>query len=265
MKKAIADLTRKLGDRRLADSEVISWGSPIAAFGDPESSNLATLGINPSNLEFVGSNGLELDGNSRRFHTLKSLRLTRWSDADSYHHGLIAETCREYFHRNPYDRWFKVLNSILSGTGNSYYDSLWPACHLDLVPFATACKWTSLTRAQQSTLFAVAGDSLGSLIRAGSIRTIILNGSAVVLGLQLLSGVEFTRTPMRRWNLGRQSGPDVAGFAFRAKIKSICGVRLGRTVTVLGYNHNLQSSFGVTKAVCDSIRTWIADECPGLH
>ena len=36
------------------------------------------------------------------------------------------------------------------------------------------------------------------------------------------------------------------------------GVQLGRQVKVIGYNHNLQGSFGVSTEVVRSIKTWIA-------
>jgi hypothetical protein len=39
----------------------------------------------------------------------------------------------------------------------------------------------------------------------------------------------------------------------------LSGIRLAEEILVLGYNHNLQSSFGVTNTVIFAIRDWITD------
>ena len=75
----------------------------------PSVAQVATVGINPSNLEFMDEAGNELQGAARRFHTLTSLGLQSWGEADSRHLETIAHSCSAYFDRNPYDRWFKRL------------------------------------------------------------------------------------------------------------------------------------------------------------
>ena len=139
---------------------------------------VATLGLNPSNREFVDCAGNELDGASRRFHTLSSLGLDAWRDVQPRHLALIAESCRCYFAVNPYDTWFKRLDNLLLDLNVWYYSTLFSACHLDLVPFATAEKWTALSRAQRQTLLDGTGDVLGALLRDSEIQVLILNGSS---------------------------------------------------------------------------------------
>src|SRR5439155_3780377 len=124
--------------------------------------------------------GKELDGPARRFHTLRSLGLSRWSEAEERHFKLIMRSCREYFSRNPYDGWFKRLDHLISGMNATYYGRTPTACHLDLIPYATACKWTQLTHAQRSDLFAVAGDTLGLLLKNSPVELLVLNGNFVV-------------------------------------------------------------------------------------
>src|SRR5256885_16941618 len=119
-------------------TDVIRLGCPVPSFGDLSSSGVATLGLNPSNREFMDELGEELEGTFRRFHTLNSLGLASWSDVDSRHLRLILESCRTYFLGNPYDRWFKRLDQVVSGTQASFYDVSRQACHLDLIPYATA-------------------------------------------------------------------------------------------------------------------------------
>src|SRR5687767_2268910 len=100
---------------------VIEWSSPVPAFGMVERSAVASLGINPSDKEFLDSTGSELTGRSRRLHTLNSLGIPDWTAAKESHVELVATACETYFLRQPYDRWFKVLDHVLESTGTSFY------------------------------------------------------------------------------------------------------------------------------------------------
>lgn len=236
---------------------LIPWGSPVPSFGDLSRSTVASLGLNPSNREFVDELGCELNGDLRRFHTLRSLDLESWCDIDARHLRLVMESCSEYFFRNPYDRWFRKLDSVISATGTSFYDALFPACHLDLIPFATACKWTELEPAQRTRLLRVAGDTLALLLRHSPVRLLVINGQSVVDHFQQLASVSLERFDMPEWTLPRLSGTGVAGVAYRGFVDELSGLPLSNRVLVLGYNHNLQSSFGVTNEVIGAIRGWI--------
>src|SRR6266849_5010343 len=144
MNTMLSKLVERLGDSTLSEANVIPWSSPVPSFGDVSRSRVATLGLNPSNREFVDALGNELDGPLRRFHTLRSLRLARWSDVSVPQLRLILDSCRAYFFRNPYHTWFGRLDHLISGTRASFYDRAATACHLDLVPYATSCKWIEL-------------------------------------------------------------------------------------------------------------------------
>lgn len=258
MHTALTTLIDRLDSPAVAATNVIRWGCPVPSFGDLASSRVATLGLNPSNREFVDESGNELQGASRRFHTLKSLGLTSWSDVDARHLHLIIESCRSYFCRNSYDRWFKRLDLVVSGTAASYYGRSCRACHLDLIPYATARKWTELTVHQRSSLLAVAADTLGLLLRDSPVRILILNGRSVVEQFEDIAGIYLERQEMPAWSLPRQSKPDVIGFAYRGVVDTLLGIGLHSKVLVLGFNHNLQSSFGVTRKVIHAIRGWIS-------
>ena len=142
----------------------------------------------------------------------------------------------------------------------SYHGRPATACHLDLIPYATTCKWTELTPKQRATLLDHAGDTLGELLRASPIRILVLNGMTVVDHLEKLSGVTFEEQEMKEWTLPRRSGDGVSGFAYRGTIHEIGGVNLLHPVHVVGYNHNIQSSFGVTTKVKLAIKRWIGRE-----
>jgi len=238
---------------------VIDWSCPVPSFGDPSRSRIATLGINPSNREFVDENGEELAGSRRRFHTLHSLSLRSWADADCRHLRLIDRTCREYFQRNPYDRWFKRLDGIVIGAGASYYDELSSACHLDVIPYATREKWTNLAPTQKAALLGIGGDALGSLLRESAIGVLILNGRAVVNYVERLTQTPLAAVEKAAWSLSRGSRAKVIGIAYKGWIDSIGGVNLDRRVLALGFNHNIQSSFGVTRETVHAIRCWVAE------
>jgi hypothetical protein len=58
-----------------------------------------------------------------------------------------------------------------------------------------------------------------------------------------------TVTPVEDWTLPRASGSGIIGLKYSGSLTSIAGIELDRSIKVIGYNHNLQSSFGVTNAV----------------
>lgn len=257
MESALRILLERLDESCIENANVISWGAPVPVFGDPSRSSVATLGLNPSNREFVDTLGNELNGEHRRFHTLKSLGLSQWANINSMQLDKISESCRDYFKRNPYDGWFKALDQIISGTNKSYYNSDSLACHLDLIPFATSCKWTNLTSSQRSFLFELSANSLGEIINESMIKLLVLNGQAVVNSFDRISDINFEKNTMSEWELPRRTGGGVPGFAYRGTVRKIAGVKLKHEVNVLGFNHNIQSSFGVTTKVKSSIRSWI--------
>lgn len=263
MYATLAMLIDQLAGSTLSGTEVIRWGAPVPAFGDPRCARVATLGLNPSNREFVDEQGRELDGIERRFHTLASLGLRSWDEADARHLELVVRSCSRYFDTNPYDRWFRRLNKLLTKTGTSYYggesagEKGGLACHLDLIPYATRRKWMELTARQRSRLLASSGEALGILLRDASIRVLILNGQSVVDHFEALMDVKLDRAEQVKWSLPRQGGTGVRGVSYRGVVDSLGGAYLGRDILVLGYNHNIQSSFGVTSQAVSALAHWV--------
>jgi hypothetical protein len=223
-------------------------------FGDLSASRVATLGLNPSNREFVDEFGNELEGASRRFHTLASLGLASWSDVDAGHLQLILESCRQYFFTNPYDRWFRRLDQVVAGAKASYYGPACGACHLDVSPYATGRKWTELTTQERSALLAAGGNTLGLLLRDSPVRMLILNGRSVVQQFESIAAISLASRREPAWTLPRKSAPSVAGFSYEGIVNAVAGIALGRDVMVIGFNHNIQSSFGVTSELIRAIR-----------
>ena len=254
----LTTLINRLDSKAVSGTDVIDWCCPVPSFGDISKSKVATVGINPSNREFVDQLGDELVGKARRFHTLNSLSLDSWADVDFRHLRYIIESCTMYFLRNPYDRWFKVLDQVVWGTNTSFYTERASACHLDIIPYATARKWTELPSKQKSKLLGVNSDTLGILLRDSPIRILILNGRTVLTKFEELSGLNLDARKMPSWSLSRKSGPDVVGVSYTGFVSELAGIDLGRGILVLGFNHNLQSSYGMTTSVLRAIRTWVA-------
>lgn len=240
----------------------IPWASPVVSFGDPSKSKVATVGLNPSNLEFVDSKGNQLLSPHNRFESLATLHARDWSEVAKQGVRRIWQACEDYFCRNPYDQWFKRLEKVLVGTGASYYSRIGEAaCHLDLVPFATAQKWSSLSVGQRQDLVQLGAPSLVRTIKASDIRVLVLNGSTVVREFsRLLTSQTLEPRVMPSWAL--QSGR-VAGVAHVGRVSELNNIPLDRELLVLGYNHNIQSSFGVTTEVVSRIATWVARSSAG--
>ncbi len=255
--KTYKNITKMLVDAlynsTLANTGVILDGSPIPAFGNISTAQVATLGLNPSNNEFFDDNGNELEGDERRFHTKKSLQINDWSDLNDQKLDLIMETCNSYFLRKPYDRWFRPLDNLLLKSGFSFYGVNGNACHLDLVPFATYEKWSALNVKEKKLLLSRTSSSLGAIIKNSTIGLLILNGRTIVEQLKFISDLELNETCVESLSLKRKTGKNIHGYEYTGKLTHISGIDIGRTIYIYGFNHNIQSSFGVTNKVKDEI------------
>ncbi len=258
MHASLIPLIKNFSSDEIVALHAIPWTSPVPVFGDVTRSRIATLGLNPSDKEFVDGKGGELENADRRFPTLKSLGLQSWEHAEDAHALEIFHACTQYFHRNPYDGWFKSLDSLIRGTGASYYSFDNPACHLDLIPYATRNKWGLLPSSHKEDLLSRFGSEFLERLRGTAVRVLVLNGASVVQGFEQATGLELKREKKPRWNLPRKSGEHVLGYAFSGDFQ--ISRKSNSTVRILGYNHNIQSSFGVTNKVRSEIQLWISEE-----
>jgi hypothetical protein len=258
MDAALAALMQLPGPGHRDHPDLLGWACPVPFFGHLESARLATVGINPSNLEFTAADGTELTGPARRLPTLSSLALTAWPDADQRARQEIAAACCGYFERTPYRRWFGVLQQLIEPAGLSYYTPGSDACHLDIVPWATSRKWGLLPAPSKTALLHQAKQAAARMIACSPLVMLVLNGREVVRQFEFLTGQHLEPAQMPAWDLARRNGPAVPGIAYRAAVTEIAGIPLGRQIQVAGYNHNLQSSFGVSATVRAAISEWIA-------
>ena len=244
-------MIERLDSGYVADTSAIPWASPVPSFGAPKS-RLATLGLNPSPREFVDTFGNPIRRDSRRrLHTLESLGLATWAQAGERHVRLIWDACRFYFSNNPYDRWFKHLDGVISGAGFSYYAPLHNACHFDLVPFATENTWDRLTAQQRVQLIDASADTLGSLLRDSSVQVLILNGSDVFNEFQHITDHSLAESPL----------PNSSARAYTGSINTLFGITLGREIRVLGFSTYIQDANERDKT---AIKQWLTQTIDDL-
>ena len=216
---------------RPAGSFIVPGSTPVVSFGSAQTATVATLGLNPSRIEFVDG-GRELIGTSRRLATHSSLGTSDLSNAPLEAIAQVFEDCNAYFYRNPYRRWFDKFTPIVSACGTSFYDG--SACHLDLVQWATDPTWGKLQpAAKRKQLMADDSAFLSEQLQNENLRLLLVNGRGVMRQLQrtIIDDLE-------------EVDP-IVGHA-HVDTDLFVGTVYDR-VRVIAWTTNLQSSFGVTK------------------
>ena len=162
------------------DGHVVPHSTPVISFGNPSACRVATLGINPSRIEFQTQSRTLLPVGKKRLVDLELLDATDLSTLNDRQVELVVSACHNYFHRNPYGRWFDKLNAVLAGIDCDYYTG--SACHLDIVQWATDPVWGSFPRssrtAQQQLLHDDSEFLLNQLCNE-SIELVLVNGRTV--------------------------------------------------------------------------------------
>ena len=230
--------------RRLPPGEapVVGGSTPVIAFGDPSRAEVATLGINPSAVEFA-ADGVLFAGDERRLATLASLGAQRLDRLTDDQVAAVVADCSGYFRRRPYRRWFDPLDELLrAGTGTSHYDAT--ACHLDLSQWATDPVWGRITdKGVQARLLDDGVPHLRTQLARENVRIVLLNGRQVLNQVMAVGLAELTEVGQI----------PVGGRQCRLYSSVSGGVRW------LGWSTNLQSSWGVSKAFKQRLGRWIAD------
>ena len=229
-----------------AGCSVVPDSTAVVSFGSAARSRVATVGINPSRVEFLDRRGHDLVGRDRRLATLRSLGSglpsERLTDAQV---AQVVADCDAYFSRNPYRRWFDQLDLVLRAVGASYYDG--SGCHLDLVQWATDPTWAGLDRSVQAALLRADVGFLQQQLKNESIELVLCNGRAVVDAFGAEMGCRFRDA----------GGVQLGGRGTAAQL--VVG-RYG-VVKVIGWSVNLQSSFGVT----NELRSLLAERVGSLQ
>ena len=225
---------------------VVAGSTPVVAFGDLRKAGVATLAINPSFGEFLHTDDRERDGAHRRLETLRSLRCESLGTATRDAIERAFRSCNSYFARRPY-AYFGKLEIVLNRLKKSFYDG--SACHLDLVQWATKPRWIKLEPWEREKLLQADVPFLKRQLSHEHLRLIVINGSGVREQFERffempLEDVRFPRQP----SLEVSGGPSISFFQ-------------GRTSSdqhVIGWNINLQSTFGVSRKNVEAVAERIA-------
>lgn len=211
---------------------VVACSTPVVSFGNARTARVATLGLNPSRVEFLDG-GVELVGQRRRLATLSSLGVRSLIDASGEHVETVLHECDTYFERQPYRRWFDQLEGILGAIGASYYGDNPTACHLDISQWATDPTWGKLDTQARATLIAADGPFLMEQLRRSSIKLLLVNGGRTLDELGRLAGTAFM--------------PEGRALSMGSMTTDLYTGTIG-TVHVVGWRGNLQSSPGVSNS-----------------
>ncbi len=226
------------------DSRVVEGSTPVVSFGNAHCAAVATLGLNPSRVEFLDRDGNELVDPFRRLATHASLGTSNLANAPEPVVAQVLNDCNSYFSGNPYRQWFDQLELILTQCGASYYDG--SACHLDLVQWATDPTWGNL--------------------RPASLRKELLNADSLFLREQLsneniellfANGMGVVRQLRAAANTSLDEIEPIVGFGHRGT-RLFIGTILDR-VRVIGWSTNLQSSFGVSSGLRTEVANRVAE------
>ena len=244
------------------DCGVVYGSTPVVSFGDFTKAKVATIGINPSSLEFMdksasGTSNSLLPEGKKRLADAESLGLISDDEMDDdtaeYILGStgareIWESCRDYF-KGPhaYWSWFSDLESVLSGLSASYKDS--SACHLDISPWATDPVFRDLTKEQRDCLLLGESDFLEWQIAKSNIEIVVFNGAQVYESLNSLEGFRLQNSGEITYQSGDQTRTS----------QLYTGIGPGFS-SVYGWSLNLQElrvSKEEKKRVLDELQLWL--------
>ena len=230
---------------------VVPYSTPVVSFGNPETSTVATLGINPSSGEFFDRKKNLLTLDQKRLVDLEVLGLQSEIERLTFEQAdEVIKGCFQYFEQNPYMRWFSRLEEyVLSPANASYFsrvgDSLQKACHLDLIQWATNPLWGDISDKKiRETLLEKDFDFLRFQLTNYKFKKLFLNGREVIDQFKSLGLTDLTEVGKTSY----QSGNGKSSL-YRGKY--------GDT-EVWGWGLNVQSK--VTLSNLEDLSNWIGDD-----
>lgn len=224
------------------EANVIPGSTPVICFGDPSRARVATIGSNPGPSAFLEDGKLT----SRYFETLESLQIATLRQASAGAIERICARCVNYFSLPYHRQWFGPQKEIVKMADASYLEG--SACHLDLVQWATRPDWNDLSREARRKLLAADTWFLREqLENSTSIEVLLLNGKTVLRDFS--NAFEQTLVP---------AGHFVDG---NVTLRFFTGeLPLGRRVLhVIGWDKNLQGSFGITRSLKEKVLERLSD------
>lgn len=183
---------------------------PVLFFGDLFTARTVTVGLNPSDREYVDRRGAPLLGADQRFATLPSLGAGSRADLTEDQCADAVRCMRGYHdpHR-PVHRWFTHLSRVVDGFGVRYDRR--QAAHLDLVQEATRPTWSSLPDREREDLLHRDLRFLSWQLRTFPVRTVLCTSSTAgrhVRALLDVTVLEEDKLELVTWWTGRATVGD---------------------------------------------------------
>ena len=150
---------------------------------------IATVGLNPSDQEYLDPHGGMLAGAKQRFATLASLGAADRTLLTDQQADEAIEWMRGYYeHGKPVYGWFSALNRVAEAFGLSFQSG--GVVHLDLVQEATKPTWSRLPSEERESLLALDLPFLEWQIRTFPLRAVICTSKTVGTHVMSRLGVE---------------------------------------------------------------------------
>lgn len=174
---------------------VVTRSVPICFFGDIENAKIATLSLNPSDKEFLGTNKRLVDRDWLPGCPADTAPLSEFEACEVYH------SCLGYFQNNPYTTWFGGIfnENGMSGFMKRKYDASYyegTLVHLDITPWATSQKWRDLSEATKNALVSEYAPYLRFILDNLDLDVIYVNGRSVKETLENVLNIKFVTTPV---------------------------------------------------------------------
>lgn len=174
-------------------------------FGDLFKAEVASVGLNPSDREYLATDGSMLGWPVQRFATMRSLGAADRPALSDEQCAEAVEWMRNYYEPGkPVYSWFNSLSRVIEGFGVSFKER--SAAHLDLIQESTRPVWSDLNAVERNRLLEQDLPFLGWQLRAFPLRAVICTGKTVseYVKRELSVAVEDEGTMARiKWWVGR--------------------------------------------------------------
>lgn len=164
-KKLKEFLLEKISEPLPTTVKIVEGSIPIVFFGNVEKAEIATLSLNPSNVEFEHT-GVRRCVDRKQLRVSDNQKLTN-EQAESVYQSLLL-----FFKVNPYKTWFNPMNKLFQSKGYEYYND--KIVHLDISPWATSNKWDSLSQKERESI--IDTTIIKNVIEKRGIKKLFING-----------------------------------------------------------------------------------------
>jgi hypothetical protein len=189
--------------RQAPSASTVPGTLPVLFFGDLLSAEVATVGLNPSDQEYLNKDGAPLVGPAQRFATVDSLGAHDRASLTDEQCAEAVEWMRDYYEpgKPVYGSWFNALTRVAEGFGASFRER--SAAHLDLIQESTSPVWSELSAGEREALLEQDLPFLEWEIRACPLTAVICTGKTVSIHVRRQLGVvvdeEGTLARIRWW------------------------------------------------------------------